>query len=125
MSQKDVAEFHQTFGIGMPEEPIVLPPDRLKLRETLIREELDEFIEAMQAGELHNAIKEAADLLYVVYGTFVEMGVDNEPFFAEVHRSNMSKKDGHRRADGKWVKPANYSPADIAKVFTETYGAES
>ncbi len=121
MTQKQVAEFHQTFGIDHPTEPRILTEDRLKLRETLIREELGEFIEAMQAGELNNAIKEAADLLYVVYGTFVEMGVDNEPFFAEVHRSNMSKKDGHRRADGKWVKPDNYSPADIAKIFADIY----
>ena len=52
-----------------------------------------------------------ADLLYVVYGTAVSYGIDMDPVFREVHRSNMSKVGGYKRDDGKWVKPATYSPA--------------
>lgn len=61
--------------------------------------------------------KELADLLYVVYGTAVSCGIDLEPIFREVHRSNMSKVGGHRRADGKWVKPLTYSPAVIEPLL--------
>ena len=63
--------------------------------------------------------KELADLLYVVYGTAVSVGIDMEPVFREVHRSNMSKVGGHKRADGKWVKPPTYSPADIESIVDE------
>jgi predicted HAD superfamily Cof-like phosphohydrolase len=61
--------------------------------------------------------KELADLLYVVYGTAVAYGMMMEPVFREVHRSNLSKVGGHKRADGKWVKPPTYSPAQIEPLL--------
>ncbi len=60
-----------------------------------------------------------ADLLYVVYGTAVSYGIDMDPVFREVHRSNMSKVGGYKREDGKWVKPATYSPARIEPIVAE------
>jgi predicted HAD superfamily Cof-like phosphohydrolase len=54
-----------------------------------------------------------ADLDYVVEGTRIAFGIDGKPIADEVHRSNMSKVGGHRRADGKWEKPDTYSPADV------------
>ncbi len=60
-----------------------------------------------------------ADLLYVVYGAAVSYGIDMDPVFREVHRSNMSKVGGYKRADGKWVKPATYSPACIEPIVAE------
>ncbi len=61
--------------------------------------------------------KELADVLYVVYGTAVSLGIDMEPVFKEVHRSNMSKVGGYKREDGKWVKPSTYSPASLDKIL--------
>ena len=87
------------------------------LRNRLIQEEFEEFQEAMQSQDLANMAKELADLLYVVYGTAVSLGIDMEPVFKEVHRSNMSKVGGHKREDGKWVKPPTYSPADIQLII--------
>jgi len=60
-----------------------------------------------------------ADLLYVIYGTAVSYGIDMDPVFREVHRSNMSKVGGYKREDGKWVKPATYSPARIELILAE------
>src|SRR2546429_6004229 len=40
-----------------------------------------------------------SDLLYVVYGTAVSYGIDMNPVFREVHRSNMSKVGGYKRGD--------------------------
>ncbi|GJL54660.1 MAG: hypothetical protein NPIRA02_17920 [Nitrospirales bacterium] len=82
------------------------------------KEEFDELQEAMKTKDLPNIAKELADLLYVVYGTAVSCGIDMEPVFQEVHRSNMSKIGGHKREDGKWVKPPTYSPADISPILT-------
>ena len=55
--------------------------------------------------------------MYVVYGTAISYGIDMEPVFKEVQRSNMSKVGGYKREDGKWVKPPTYSPADIAPIL--------
>ena len=71
----------------------------------------------MATGDLAAVAKEMADLLYVTYGTAVSYGIDMEPVFQEVHRSNLSKVGGYKRADGKWVKPPTYSPADIVSIL--------
>jgi predicted HAD superfamily Cof-like phosphohydrolase len=86
------------------------------LRVRLIQEEFDELKEAMATGNLAAVAKEMADLLYVTYGTAVSYGIDMEAVFREVHRSNLSKVGGYKRADGKWVKPPTYSPADIEPI---------
>ena len=64
-----------------------------------------------------------ADLLYVTYGTAVSCGIDIEPIFREVHRSNMTKVGGTRRDDGKWIKPDDYSPAQIEPLLKQQQSA--
>ncbi|MFM8540021.1 MAG: MazG nucleotide pyrophosphohydrolase domain-containing protein, partial [Nitrospira sp.] len=89
------------------------------LRVRLIQEEFDELREALAQADPAAVAKELADLLYVVYGTAVSCGIDMQPVFREVHRSNMSKVGGHKRADGKWVKPPTYSPACVEPILAE------
>ena len=80
-------------------------------------QEFDELKEAFERNDLPHIAKELADLLYVVYGTAISYGIDMEPVFQEVQRSNMSKVGGYKRKDGKWVKPATYSPANIEPIL--------
>jgi len=116
-AQKMVQEFHEQFDIHISATPSV-PDDATQiLRNRLIQEEYEEFQEAMQSKDLASMAKELADLLYVVYGTAVSLGIDMEPVFKEVHRSNMSKVGGYKREDGKWVKPPTYSPASLDKIL--------
>lgn len=117
-AQQMVSEFHRMFGILIATAPTVPDQDTQTLRVRLIQEEFDELKEAMDRGDMPAIAKEIADLLYVVYGTAVSYGIDMEPVFREVHRSNMSKVGGHKRADGKWVKPAHYSPASVEPILT-------
>lgn len=117
-AQHMVAEFHRRFGILTATAPTVSGENTRTLRVRLIQEEFDELKEALDQGDLPAIAKELADLLYVVYGSAVSYGIDMEPVFREVHRSNMSKVGGHKRADGKWVKPAHYSPASIEPILT-------
>lgn len=112
-----VLEFHEQFDIQVASKPC--NPDEITqtLRARLIQEEFDELQEAMHSKNLPAIAKELADLLYVVYGTAVSLGIDMEPVFKEVHRSNMSKVGGHKREDGKWVKPPTYSPANLETIL--------
>jgi predicted HAD superfamily Cof-like phosphohydrolase len=112
-AQKMVQEFHEQFDIHISTTPSVPDEATQILRNRLIQEEFEEFQEAMQSKDLSAMAKELADLLYVVYGTGVSLGIDMEPVFKEVHRSNMSKIGGYKREDGKWVKPPTYSPASL------------
>ena len=116
-AQRGVLEFHHQFDIHVAPVPTVPDENTRALRVRLIQEEFDELNEALEEGDLSHIAKELADLLYVVYGTAISCGIDMEPVFQEVQRSNMSKVGGYKREDGKWVKPPTYSPADIAPIL--------
>lgn len=120
--QAMVEAFHSKFEIVVQTTPSELSEETKHLRVRLIQEEFDELKEAMASGNLAAVAKEMADLLYVTYGTAVSYGIDMEPVFREVHRSNLSKVGGYKRADGKWVKPPTYSPADIESILEVQQG---
>ncbi len=125
-------------GQDIPAQPTLATTKVRELRVRLIAEELLELCEALNVSiRLDNIRSETCavearetppdsvqrlcdsydailDLLVVVIGTGVALGLELEPGWEEVHRSNMSKFiDGYRREDGKWVKGPSYSPADL------------
>lgn len=110
-----VKDFHKKFRALVSESPTLIPDDRSKNRYRLMKDEVDEYIEGVKNNDLENIAKELADILYVVYGTIIEHGLQDkiEAIFEEVHRSNMSK-DYH---EYKMVKGSNYFKADIKKFF--------
>jgi predicted HAD superfamily Cof-like phosphohydrolase len=115
--QHDVARFHRVV-VGIPDyvRPEIRRPE---LRAALIKEEAEETVEAILAGDLAEAIDGMCDLLCVVYGTADEFGVDLAPFWDEVHRTNMEKAGGPVREDGKRLKPEGWTPPDIAGMLAE------
>lgn len=92
------------------DRPQMLSSELHELRIDLIQEELDEYAEAVNYYSVADAL---CDLLYVVYGAAECHGIDLEPIFEEVHRSNMTKIGGPQREDGKQMKPDTWSPPDI------------
>lgn len=116
-----VREFHERFGVPVVDSPKLPDLDRALLRYQLITEEYEEFREASANRNLIEVADSLADMVYVIYGTALEYGIDLDRVLDEVHRSNMSKvwSDGsiHYRGDGKVLKPPTYSKADIAGVL--------
>ena len=109
--QQQVADFHRSMGQPVGHRARALPADRIPVRVELIREEFqDELIPALLAGDAVETVDALVDILYVTYGALVEMGVNAEVIFNEVHRSNMSKFG----ADGK---PIIAGPNDPDGVF--------
>lgn len=115
-------DFHKACDLALDEyQP---SRDLLQLRKRLIVEEAkeagDEFSEALRIGRLKDDVriklaKELADIIYVVVGAAVSLGIDIDQAFDAVHESNMSKLiDGKAVKDdgGKVVKGANYAPPD-------------
>ncbi len=122
-----IEDFQRAAGAKRPSVPTVPSAEVLQLRQQLIREEYEEVTEAIEkltavssngtAPDVTELAHELADLLYVVYGTFSSCGVDADAVFAEVHRANMEKIGGPRRADGKLLKPPGWQPADVESVI--------
>ena len=71
-----------------------------------------DFAKTYQTPNTLDTIDGICDLLYVLFGAAVTMGFDVDPFFAEVHRANMTKLTGPKRADGKQLKPEGWKPPD-------------
>lgn len=112
--QRMVKEFHEKYDLPRAAAPIMPNvKDRLR-RVRLIVTESAEFLEAADRGDFVEMVDALADILVVTYGTAVEMGVDLEPVFAEVHRSNMSKNGG-LDPGGKVLKGPAFSPPDILR----------
>lgn len=97
-------EFHEFFKLPVRWQPTRLPEDELALRRKLIEEEYDELMEALDGDDLAHTYKEAADLIYVVFGWDQHAGNLLQQVFAEVHRSNMTKLWPCEACDGKgWI----------------------
>ncbi len=105
---KLVREFHLKhncsvrYHVNNPE----VHPEELGLRARLIREEAKELLDELYNCEPDMAAiaKEMSDVLYVVYGTAVALGIDLNNEFQFVHIDNMSKPVGPKRTDGKVLK---------------------
>ena len=86
------------------------------LRLALIEEEYEELLEAIRWGDPVFIAKEGADLVYVVVGTLIAMGIPFNDVFAALQASNMTKvgDDGQvtKREDGKILKGENFKPAE-------------
>jgi predicted HAD superfamily Cof-like phosphohydrolase len=59
------------------------------------------------------------DISVVTVGTMIACGVDMEPILELVDDNNLAKfgPGGHRREDGKWVKPPDHQPPDIISAL--------
>lgn len=115
-----VRQFMERAGQVCPDEPTVPAMDVALLRLALIREEAHEFwvtVDALYAFPKDELLVQFADhigdLLYVVLGAAVALGIDIAPVFETIHASNMTKFiDGSLREDGKWVKGPSYRAAE-------------
>lgn len=115
--QACVRAFHEVFEGDMALTPGIPSPKVCDLRVSLIDEELAELDEAFAEENLVEVADALGDIIYVVFGAAIACGIDLGPVFEEIHRSNMTKVGGHRREDGKWIKPDSYSPAELAPIL--------
>jgi predicted HAD superfamily Cof-like phosphohydrolase len=119
-----VKEFHTTFRIGHSENPIAdLGENKKMLRYNLMKEENEEYLEAVQNNDLVEIADALGDMMYILCGTIIEHGLQHkiEEVFDEIQRSNMSKlgDDGRPiyREDGKVMKGPNYFKPDFSKIL--------
>ncbi len=114
-------EFHTALHLPLAEQPTMLAPKRFGFRCSLLEEEVGELREAADQGNWLEIADALVDILYFTYGTAVEMGLDLQPFFDEVHRANLEKTPAQHGE--KPAKPANWNPPNLEGVFRQVYGS--
>lgn len=114
---KKVEDFHKKFKVPILKTPSLISKERSELRYKLMLEEVEEYKEGVKNGDLENIAKELVDILYSVYGTILEHGLQDkiDDIFEEVHLSHLSK-DYHPL---KMVKGKTYFEPNIKKFFEE------
>lgn len=117
--------FHKIYGRPLRFSPQHLTMDELSLRRNLIKEEFEEFEDASwkyadsrDSTCLHEMLDAMGDMIYVILGTFVQLGINPDDIMREIQRSNMSKlgADGKPivREDGKILKGPNFFEPSFA-----------
>lgn len=121
-----VKEFHTAFKIGHSDIPVANLGDAKNiLRFNLMKEENEEYLEAVQNNDLVEIADALGDMLYILCGTIIEHGLQDkiEAVFDEIQRSNMSKlgADGNPiyREDGKVMKGPSYFKPNFSTILKE------
>lgn len=119
-----VTLFHTSFKLGVSDAPRASLGDSVNLlRYNLMKEENEEYLEAVQNNDLTEVADALGDMLYILCGTIIEHGLQHkiEEVFDEIQRSNMSKLDNDGlpiyREDGKVMKGPNYFKPNFAEIL--------
>lgn len=130
---EQVKTFQLAFGQKVAETPQLIDLEKAHLRYDLGKEELDEYLEAVEQNDLVGVVDSLSDQLYILCGTILEHGLQHiiEDCFSEVQRSNMSKlnDDGkpiingengvfdESRPKGKILKSKNFSEPNLKQFL--------
>ena len=119
---KSVKKFMETFGQEIKEKAS-FPNDKItSLRYELIKEELNEFKEAIDKKDIKEVADALTDILYVTYGAGHAFGIDLDKCFEEVQNSNMSKLGTNGKPiyneKGKVMKGPNYFKPNLNKFIS-------
>jgi len=116
--QQMVADFHKKFGALCSEKPSLTDIKTRFLRARLVVEEAVEFMEACNVADMNLIADSLCDLLVVAFGSANAFGIDLEPLFAEVHRSNMTKTPA-KDPGGKIKKGPDYESPNLDPLLKE------
>jgi predicted HAD superfamily Cof-like phosphohydrolase len=111
-----VKEFHRKFKVPVAGQPTLISSKRSNLRYKLMLEEVEEYLsDGVDSHKIENIAKELADILYGVYGTILEHGLQDkmEEIFEANHQSQMSKDYSPQ----KMIKGENYFEMQAKEIL--------
>ena len=103
---KQVEQFNKSFNVVINEEPTFLDKPTFDLGVRLLKEELQEYIDAHDEGDMVEVGDGLADILFIVVGLVIKHGLQDVivELFDEVFLSNQSKLENGkviRREDNR------------------------
>ena len=128
-----VKQFQETFGQTVNRNPTLVDLELANLRFELMKEENEEYMQAVIDKDLVEVAYALGDKLYILIGTILSHGMQHiiVDVFNEIHRSNMSKLDENgkpiingqngvldiTRELGKVLKSPIYSKPNFDKIL--------
>ena len=123
---QDIKDFHNyVMEDNFPQYPYIPNKKYKELRKNLILEEIKETINAIDNNDIVELADGIVDSIVVLLGTAVTYGIDIRPIWDEIHKTNMAKKGGKIREDGKRLKPVGWKPPNVSDLLKKQYGGES
>lgn len=122
--EQDIKDFHEKFGNDYKGKPRQLPLDLQDFRNRFLFEELNEYIEAVEDGDLAKQFDALVDLVYVAMGTAYLQGFPFNAGWMLVHAANMKKVRAVTEADSKRastydvVKPKDWVAPDLNELLS-------
>lgn len=119
-----VKQFHEVFKIPIRDTPTAEIPES-KMRFEIMREENEEYLEALENQDLIEIADALGDQLYVLCGTILAHGLQDKimDVLREIHRSNMSKLDENGqpiiREDGKIIKSESFFRPNLHAILED------
>ena len=117
--QRMVTEFHGKFGFTINYRPTFIDFELFKVRHEHTLSEIQELKDAYTLRDMAKIADAIGDAVYFLKGTAVAFGIDLEPIFEEIHRSNMTKDRPEGGGDAKAVKGSNYDPPHLEKILAD------
>jgi predicted HAD superfamily Cof-like phosphohydrolase len=113
----DVFDDIDIFHTACDQKPSV---DNYNMYLTLIHEEFNELLEAVEASDRIEQLDALIDILVVTIGAIRAGGFDGPGAWEEVMRTNFAKIDPHtgkvrKREDGKVLKPEGWQPPSLTE----------
>ena len=117
--EKDVREFMTDVAIHkLPAYPQIPSYKIRQLSIALIKEEVnEELIPALEKCDLSEIADGGIDSIVVILDALAFFGIYVQPIWDEIHRTNMLKKGGKFREDGKLLKPEGWKPPEIEAII--------
>lgn len=138
-----VQDFMQKAGQATPDQMSVPDEQTRLLRARLILEEALETVHALGISiqvmdedvtiescsltpdkpvDLEGVADGCADISVVTIGTLIAFGIEDEELLREVDEANLRKfgPGSYAREDGKWMKPQDWTPPDIARILRQS-----
>jgi predicted HAD superfamily Cof-like phosphohydrolase len=88
---RDISNFHRKFKLPCPAGPCELDSELKAFRADFMQEELNEYTDACDAGDLEGQFDALIDLVYVALGTAYLQGLPFAEGWRRVHEANMKK----------------------------------
>lgn len=113
---EDVLYWHKAAGHPVRKNLVALVDNEEQksrdLGRTLVMEEFNELMDALQRNHYPDIADGAADLIWVICGLMGRYGINLDLMWEEIRRANWAKLGGPVREDGKLLKPEGWQPPD-------------
>lgn len=118
---EDIKKLNEVLALNVREKPEIIPQSEVKFMYNLIHEEVvEELLPALEENkDLVKIADGIVDSIVVLLGAAVHYGIDVRPIWDEIQKTNLAKKGGEKRADGKILKPIGWTPPDIKSIIEE------